>query len=107
MSMYGDWLAMQDIPEPIIPTQRLRKSPSTARLQPSSPKALLRQRSIVGSSLPSSLLEEKEKEKKKQQLSSDDVFDMDDIAVDSGPTSPPHVWKAASVPKSVEYHAMT
>ncbi|KAJ7632971.1 hypothetical protein FB45DRAFT_914037 [Roridomyces roridus] len=89
MAIHGDWLALQDIPEPIIPSSRF----PTRRETDSSPK---HKRSRGPSLCNSPVIA--------PQPSSntiDDIFEMDDDsrpALDvSAPSTP--VWKASSAPR--------
>ncbi|KAJ6490578.1 hypothetical protein C8R47DRAFT_1319740 [Mycena vitilis] len=97
MAIYGDWLALQDIPEPIVPSSRF----PTRRDAPLSPE-LKRRRSRTASLTNSPVIA--------PQASStaviDDIFEMDDaesvtptVPVDAVPATSVPVWKASSAPR--------
>ncbi|KAJ6490484.1 hypothetical protein DFH09DRAFT_374031 [Mycena vulgaris] len=100
MAVHGDWLALQDIPEPIIPSSRF---PARRDAAPLSPDPSKRRRSRTASLSNSPVIA--------AQVSSsaiDDIFEMDDteavvepapaVAVESAASAVP-VWKASSAPR--------
>ncbi|KAJ7085719.1 hypothetical protein B0H15DRAFT_846085 [Mycena belliarum] len=102
MAVYGDWLALQDFPEPIIPSSRF---PTRRDAGPVSPEPSKRRRSRTASVSNSPVIA--------PQVSTnaiDDIFEMDDDTYSlmqaankdstvSAPTSASPVWKASSTPR--------
>ncbi|KAJ7074108.1 hypothetical protein C8F01DRAFT_1075722 [Mycena amicta] len=94
MALHREWLALQDIPEPIAPSSRVpgRKAPLSPELAPR------RKRSGTVSLLSSPVIA--------PQASStaiDEIFEIDDAELETvlstTPKNPVPVWKAASVPR--------
>ncbi|KAJ7709467.1 hypothetical protein B0H17DRAFT_1028081 [Mycena rosella] len=100
MAVHGDWFALQDFPEPIIPSSRF---PARRDAAPLSPEPSSRRRRSRTASLSNSPVIA-------AQMSSsaiDDIFEMDDEAVVlptasvslDAPASAVPVWKASSAPR--------
>ncbi|KAF7311367.1 hypothetical protein MKEN_01038600 [Mycena kentingensis (nom. inval.)] len=90
MRAYGEWLALQDIPEPIAPSSRLpgRKVPLSPDSQPKRKPSFPSSPFIAPQASSTAI---------------DDIFEIDvgevDVSVAHTPKSAP-VWKAASVPRA-------
>ncbi|KAF8205776.1 hypothetical protein K438DRAFT_1918026 [Mycena galopus ATCC 62051] len=109
MKIHGDWLALQDIPEPIVPSSRFPGRRGDAPLSPNSAK---HRRS--NASLPNSPVIVAQAQASTAAPSSgaaiDDIFEMDDaelalpapsisITDPIASASPVPVWKASSTPR--------
>ncbi|KAJ7766843.1 hypothetical protein B0H16DRAFT_1522600 [Mycena metata] len=98
MAIHADWVALQDWPEPIIPSSRF---PARRDAIPPSPDSSKRRRSRTASLSNSPVIAAQ------ASPAIDDIFEMDDtetivpsVAVDSvGSTSAIPVWKASSAPR--------
>ncbi|KAJ7481215.1 hypothetical protein B0H11DRAFT_2024703 [Mycena galericulata] len=96
MAIHGDWLALQDIPEPIIPSSRF---PARRDATPLSPN---RKRSRGPSLCNSPVIAPQP-----SASTIDDIFEMDDtelpapsVALDNPVPAPPvPVWKASTAPR--------
>jgi hypothetical protein len=109
MTIYGDWLALQDIPETIIPSSRF----PTRRDAPLSPTPAKRRRSGTVSLLNSPVIApQASAAAQPSNPTIDDLFEMDDSElVLPAPSVPPTepvasistvpVWKASSTPRFV------
>jgi hypothetical protein len=108
MAIHGDWLALQDIPEPIIPSSRFPARKDAPLSPDPSKRRQSRTASVSNSPGVSPVIT--------AQASStiDDIFDMDDteavvlpapsidpLSSTVAPTSTVPVWKASSTPRSV------
>lgn len=97
MGQYGGWLAMQDIPQPVLPSTRLRKNSGRVSLQESRTPASPRQ-SLPG---PSPVLHT---QATNLASTSDDVFTMDEMDLNSSHVTAavqPMAWKASSIARYV------
>ncbi|KAJ6618827.1 hypothetical protein B0H10DRAFT_2028138 [Mycena sp. CBHHK59/15] len=101
MAIHGDWLALQDFPEPIIPSARFPARRESAQLSPDPSKQTFRRRSTTAS-LPNSPVITAQA----SSAPTDDIFEMDDADSIPPPATPlpapamsTPVWKASSAPR--------